>query len=168
MLDRPLSSFRAAIALAAVTPDGTPPEVTPVFAVGLTRKLDEEGAPVSITAESFLTLDQVMEKYSMELHIHLYESEDSGRIRDLLKLVRQHRNGTTALILCVHTATGETVFLEAASSMLVKVSKELLDSIDALLGGKRWRIKTDDTVPKPRPKFERPAWKKDDEAAKVG
>jgi len=150
------------------TPDGTPPEVTPVFAVGLTRKLDEEGAPVSITAESFLTLDQVMEKYSMELHIHLYESEDSGRIRDLLKLVRQHRNGTTALILCVHTATGETVFLEAASSMLVKVSKELLDSIDALLGGKRWRIKTDDTVPKPRPKFERPAWKKDDEAAKVG
>ena len=52
--------------------------------------------------------------------------------------------------------------------MQVKVSKELLDSIDTLLGGKRWRIKTDDTVPQPRPKFDRAAWKKDEAPVKAG
>ena len=150
------------------TPDGTPPEVTPVFVVGLTRKLDEEGSPVSVTAESFMTLDQVMDKYSMELHIHLYDPDDKDRIRDLLKLIRQHQGGGTALILCVHTATGETVFLEATSRLQVRVSKALLDSIDALLGGKRWRIKTDDTVPRPRPKFDRSAWKKDETPVNAG
>ena len=144
------------------TADGTPPEVTPVFVVGLTRKLDEEGSPVSVTAEAFMTLDQVMEKYAMELHIHLYEPDDKERLKELMKLIRRHQGGGTALILCVHTATGETVFMEASARMQVKVSRELLDSIDALLGGKRWRIKTDDTVPKPRPKFDRPAWKKDE------
>ena len=142
-------------------PDGTPPDVTPVFVVGLTKKFDEEGSPVSITAESFLTLDQVMEKFTVELHIHLYESEDGDKIRNLLDLMRRHQGGSTRLILCVHTTSGETVFLEASARLLIKVSAELLDSVNVLLGGKRWRIKTDDTVPKPRPKFERPAWKKD-------
>ena len=144
------------------TPDGAPPEVTPVFVVGLTRKTDEEGAPVSITAESVLTLDEVMEKYTLELHIHLYESEDKDKISKLLSLMKRHQGGTAQLILCIHANSGETVFLEASSRFLIKVSKNLLDSVNSLLGGKRWRIKTDDTVPRPRPRFERPAWKKDE------
>ena len=79
-----------------------------------------------------------------------------------MSLIKQHTGGTAQLILCVHADSGETVFLEASSRFMVKVSKTLLDSVNSLLGGKRWRIKTDDTVPHPRPRFERPAWKKDE------
>ena len=147
--------------------DGTTPEVTPVFVVGLTKKGDEDGSPVSIAAESFLTLEQVMERFSVELHIHLYESEDRGKVHDLLNLIKSSQGGGARLILCVHTASGETVFLEASSRLRIKVSMELLDSVNALLGGRRWRIKTDDTVPQPRPKFERPAWKKEGEGNAV-
>jgi len=143
------------------TPDGPPPEVTPLFIVGLTKKAEEENAPVSIAANSVLTLDQVMEKFSLELHIHLFEAEDQDKVKPLLKLLKAHKGDSTKLILCVHTKTGETVFLEASASLQVKVSVSLLEEINALLGGKRWRIKTDDTVPKPRPKFERPPWKKE-------
>ena len=149
------------------TPDGSPPEVTPVFVLGVTKKSEEESSPVSITAESFMTLEQVMERYSQELHIHLYEREDRDKVRDLLKLIRGHRGGSTKLLLCVHAETGETVFLEADSRLQVKVSCALLDSVTQLLGGKRWRIKTDDSVPRPRPKFERPAWKNEDGNAAV-
>ena len=103
-----------------------------------------------------------MEKFSIELHVHLYEAEDQGKVKPLLRLLKTHRGGAARLILCVHTKTGETVFLEASAKLPVKVSAGLLEEITALLGGKRWRIKTDDTVPKPRPKFERPPWKKED------
>ena len=144
---------------------GTPPEVTPLFVVGLTKKFDEEMSPVSITAESILTLDQVMERFTVELHIHLYETEDREKVSSLLALMRRHQNGTAKLILCIHTAAGESVFLEASPKMSVRVSMVLLDSITGLLGGKRWRIKTDDTVPKPRPKFERPVWNKEHDKA---
>ena len=93
--------------------------------------------------------------------MHLYENEDGGKARELLALMKQHQGGQAKLVICVHAATGETVFLEASERMRIKVSARLLDSITALLGSRRWRIKTDDTVPKPRPKFERPAWKKE-------
>ncbi|MBQ9338325.1 MAG: DNA polymerase III subunit alpha [Lentisphaeria bacterium] len=144
------------------TPDGVPPDVTPLFVVGLTRKGDEENDPVTITAEAFLTLEQVMDQFSVELHVHLYESEDKDKLRSLLKLLRGHHGGTSRLILCMHLASGETVFMEASSRHLIKITPELLASLDSLLGSRRWRIKTDDTVPQPRPKFERPAWKKDE------
>ncbi len=137
-------------------PEDPPPEVTPVFVIGLTKKLDDEGSPVSITADKILTLDEVIEKYSEELHIHLYEPEDNGKVKQLLGIMKHYHGGHTKLILCVHTANGETVFLEASSRHLLKVSKALLDAVTELLGGKRWKIKTDDTVPQPRPRFHRP------------
>ena len=141
--------------------DGVPPEVTPVFVVGLTRKGEEENSPVSLTADSFMTLDDVMAKFTVELHIHLYEAEDAGKLRGLLSLMKKHRGGSARLIICVHASTGETVFLEASARMMVRVSVELLDSVTALLGSRRWRVKTDDTVPKPRPKFDPSVLKKD-------
>ena len=139
--------------------DGTAPEVTPLFVVGLTRKTDEENAPVSVTAESFLTLEQVMAQFSVELHVHLYESGDRGKLRPLMKQLRGNHGGTARLILCLHLDSGETVFIEASGRHLINITPDLLASLDTLLGSRRWRIKTDDTVPRPRPKFERPAWK---------
>ncbi len=143
---------------------GSLPDVTPVFVIGLTRKADE-ASPVSITAEKIIPLDEALEKYSEELHIHLNESSDEpARLKDLLKLIGKHPGTKTRLILCIRTLTGGNVFIEASARYRVKVTQELLQSIQNLFGEKRWRVKTDDTVPSPRAKFERPAWKEAQES----
>ncbi|MBO7147168.1 MAG: DNA polymerase III subunit alpha [Lentisphaeria bacterium] len=143
--------------------DGTLPEVTPVFVIGLTKRVDEN-SPVSITAEQIISLDEVMGGFSEELHIHLYESDQPEKLKQLQKVLRGHAGTKTKVVLCVHTERGGTVFIEASSRFRVTVSRALLESINELYGEKRWRIKTDDTVPVPRPRFERPAWKENAEA----
>ena len=138
--------------------------MTPVFVLGLTRKQEDEGSPVTLTAEKILTLDEVVEKCSEELHIHLYEETDMDRLKDFFALLKKYPSGDTKLILCVHTGNASQVFIEASARYRVKVSCAMLEAINAFFGAKRWKIKTDDSnLPQPRPKFDRSAWKENKE-----
>ena len=137
--------------------DGHIPEVTPVFIEAVTKK-QEESSPVSLVAEKILTLEEALQKYSLELHVHAFEGQDDAKMPELLKLVRKHP-GKTALIICIRALNGHNVFIEASTRCHVCVTRELLDGITHLLGPDRFRIKADDSVPRPRPKFQKPAWK---------
>ena len=139
--------------------NGHVPEVTPVFIEAITKK-QEESSPVNIVAEKIITLDEAVSKYSLELHVHAFEGEDDGKIPELLKLIRKHP-GKTSLVICIRALNGYNVFIEASPRYHVNVTRELLDGITRLLGANRFRIKPDDTVPKPRPKFQRSAWKEE-------
>ena len=139
--------------------NGHVPEVTPVFIEAITKK-QEESSPVNIVAEKIITLDEAVSKYSLELHVHAFEGEDDGKIPELLKLIRKHP-GKTSLVICIRALNGYNVFIEASPRYHVNVTRELLDGITRLLGANRFRIKPDDTVPRPRPKFQRPAWKEE-------
>ena len=144
------------------------PGVTPVFILGLTRKQEDEGSPVTLTAEKILTLDEVVEKCSEELHIHLYEETDLERLKEFFALLKKYPGGDTKLILCVHTKNASQVFIEASARYRVKVSCAMLEAVNAFFGAKRWKIKTDDSnLPQPRPKFDRSAWKEKNENGDV-
>ena len=141
--------------------DGRIPDITPLFVEALTKKNDES-APVNLVAERILTLDEVVSRYSLELHVHLFEgSEDEEKLPALIKLLKKHP-GKISLILCVKALNGYSIFIEASQKFHVTVTRELLTGLTHLLGENRFRIKPDDTVPQPRPKYQKPAWKQEE------
>ncbi|OGV50902.1 MAG: DNA polymerase III subunit alpha [Lentisphaerae bacterium GWF2_52_8] len=128
-------------------------EGAPVFIEALVSRRDpnEKG---KLSAESVLPLQNITEKYTSELHIHLYQgSNKHADIEDLQKLCSANR-GRTKLVICVTCTGGEIAFVEAGENHSVSVTGKFLDRIHDILGERRVRLKADKSVPSPRPKFQ--------------
>ena len=125
-----------------------------IFIEALTQKRDEN-ARVNLTAQEVIPLQNVMDKNTKEIHLHLYEgSATTNKIQKLNKLCYNHP-GEAEVILAITLSSGEIVFIEASSKFKVKVTEEFLDQIRDILGEKRYRLKADLTLPVAKTKFYR-------------
>jgi DNA polymerase-3 subunit alpha len=135
------------------------PAVIPVVVKGVTRKNDEN-APPTLIAEEILTLDDVMARDALELHIHFEDREEEKELLPKAKEILSRVPGKTKVVICIHYGE-KTAFIETAESFNIAFSQSLAESLDALFGEKRCRFKADLTVPVPKvryvPKVEEPA-----------
>ncbi len=125
-----------------------------IFMDALTQKRDEN-ARVNLTAQEIIHLDNVMQKNTSEIHLHLYEGsatkEKINKLHDLCK----NSPGTTNLILAATLSSGEIVFIEAAKKCQISVSQYFLNDIHDILGENRYRLKADLTLPVAKNNFYR-------------
>ena len=113
-----------------------------------------EGETKKIIVENILPIEAAQEKYSEELHLHLYENTTSEDDLKKLNELVQANPGKTRMILCITCTGGEIAFIETSQKKNVCVNNRLLDGIKTILGERRFRIKADPTVPTPRQRFQ--------------
>ncbi len=137
-------------------------EETPIFVEALTRKRDEQ-SPISLGIESIMPLEQVYEKHSAELHIHVYEGSAKKDTLSALRSLLSKNPGKTQVVVCVTTAKGPIVFIEASRNFNVRVTKSFLNELQSLLGERRYKLKADKSVPQPRQRYQGSKWKEKEE-----
>ncbi|UDQ97104.1 DNA polymerase III subunit alpha [Lentisphaerota bacterium WC36G] len=125
-----------------------------IFVEALTQKRDEN-ARVNLTAQKIIPLDFVMAQNTNEIHLHLYEGSATTEKITKLKNLCNNYPGETEVILAATLSSGEIVFIEASSKMKISVDEDFLTQIRDILGEKRYRLKADLTVPKPKNNFYR-------------
>ena len=130
------------------------PEI-PVFVTGYIRRGDEENSPASISVKSIVSLEQMIQSQTSQVHLHLFEDECSEAIlKNLNELLSQYK-GNVPVVLCVKLKTGSTVFVEIAREFYVTPSMEFTQAVADLLGADRFRIKGACDVPPPQRRFVR-------------
>lgn len=131
----------------------------PLLIEALTKKNEDQSSPCVLVAERVHPLKKAYELFSTELHIHIYEGgADESKLEALKKLFKDSP-GKTSLVICIKTVNGHAVFIEASEKYNVTVTQELLQAVHDTLGEKRYKIKADSSVPQPRQRYQRPAWK---------
>ena len=127
-------------------------EDVPIFLEAITSKR-EETEKLKLMAEKIMPLESVTEHYTKEIHVHLYESttkqEDLQKLRDLVLA----NPGKTNLVICVTCSNDHIVFIESSAGCNVKVTKEFLETLQDILGERRYKLKADKSLPKPRPRY---------------
>ena len=135
------------------------PAVIPVVVKAVTRKNDESAPPVMI-AEEIVTLEEVVTRDALELHIHLEDKEEERACLPKIREILSRNPGQTKVVICVHQE-GRTIFIETADSFNITLTRALVEELDNVFGEKRCRFKADLTVPVPKvryvPKVEEPA-----------
>ena len=104
-----------------------------------------------------MTIDEAIAEYTEELHIRFSEKEvDADTVNNLRQLLAAHP-GAQPVILSVTCESGEIAFIELEQSLGVRLSLELEQGIERLLGENSIHIKADRTAPERRKRFQRPA-----------
>lgn len=130
------------------------PEI-PVFVTGYIRRGDEENSPASISVKSIVSLEQMIQSQTSQVHLHLFEDECSeATLKNLNELLSQYK-GNVPVVLCVKLKNGSTVFVEIAREFYVTPSMEFTQAVADQLGADRFRIKGACDVPPPQRRFVR-------------
>jgi hypothetical protein len=128
-------------------------EEEPVLIEGLISQRDENDTK-KIVAENITPLSKVREKFSEELHLHVYEGTTTGSDFNRIKELCRRNSGHTKIIICVSCSSGEIAFIEASPENNIKVTESLLAEIKNILGERKYKIKADKSVPEPRRRFQ--------------
>lgn len=127
-------------------------EDKPVFLEAFVNQRDE-AEDKKLVAEKIMPLETVKIYNSKEIHLHIFEGSTKKDVVAQLKDLCRKNQGTTKLILCVKCANGDIAYIEASDSIRVKVTDRFLDGIQDYLGGRRYKIKADKTLPAPRVRY---------------
>ncbi|MFT5126963.1 MAG: DNA polymerase-3 subunit alpha [Rhodothermales bacterium] len=104
-----------------------------------------------------MSIDDAIAEYTEELHIRFHQSEvDTDTMNSLQQLLVAHP-GTQSVILSVTCDGGEIAFVELEEAHRVRLSLELEQGIERLLGEKSIHIKANRVAPERRQRFQRPA-----------
>jgi DNA polymerase-3 subunit alpha len=124
---------------------------TPIFVSGFTSQR-EEGERMKIVVNELIPIEDIIQKYTDEIHLHVYEgSTSAAELQRVEEICRQHP-GSVKLILCLSTVTGEIVFIES-SKYRVAINDPMLRLIQDCLGEKRYRLKANKRVPEAKPRY---------------
>ena len=137
-------------------------EDTLVFVEALTMKR-EETEKVKLSVQNVTQLDMVPGIFTAELHLHIYEGSCTVDKLEKIKELCHDYPGEVDLIFCISCSSGEIAFIESGSSYKVTICDELLENIKLILGERRYRLKANNNLPRPRKIFV----KKKPEVAKI-
>ncbi len=102
------------------------------------RAEDDATASVGLLLEEVLGLEAALQRFTGGLVIRL-EPEDQGRVSELARLVEAHR-GSSRLFLEVQGADGRLRRVRASERHGVRISSELAQNIERLLGRGRTKL----------------------------
>ncbi len=118
----------------------------PLFIEGYIENSDsEQGGKNSskITVQSVMTIEEVQQKFTEEIHIHLHEASTTiETLRDIKELCMLPENkGDVIVILCVTCGDGEKAFIEAGKECNLAMTEALLNKIRSLTGEDSVKLK---------------------------
>jgi len=118
----------------------------PLFLDGYIETSDfEQGGKSSskMTVHSVMTIEEVQQKFTEEIHIHLHEaSTNIEMLKNIKELCMYSENkGDVSLIFCVTCGDGEKAFIEAKKDYNVAVSGTFLNQIRSLTGKDSVKLK---------------------------
>lgn len=100
-------------------------------------------SPGKMTVQSIMTIEEVQQKYTEEIHIHLHEaSTNMETLSDIKELCLLPENkGNVSIIFCVTCGDGEKAFIEADKDYKVAMSETFLSRIKSLTGEDSVKLK---------------------------
>ena len=122
-------------------------EDAPVFIEGYISLKDDENTP-KIIATKIVPIAKVVEEYTKEIHVRIYQEKVSASDLNHLKVLLQKHPGKTDVILAVICTTKEIAFVKAGKEFCIDFSNELEEKIRALFDNESVLVKPDTTVPK--------------------
>ncbi|HPN84824.1 MAG TPA: DNA polymerase III subunit alpha, partial [Victivallales bacterium] len=100
-----------------------------------------DGDKKELSVVEFLDVDDVVAKYTKEIHVRLNEATtDSEKLGKTFEICSKNE-GRCPLVICAIAATGENVFIEAARG--ATVTQSLIKSIEEVLGDESVHLKID-------------------------
>ena len=128
-------------------------EDTPIFIEAETNRQDGDDRPTNLNIRRMIPITDVLRERSKEVLLYVYEDVNSvDELARLKELCCKHK-GDQKLVLSVRCNNEDVCFVEAASDYRVNISKEFLDGVNEILGGKRFKLKTDLTPPAVRKRW---------------
>lgn len=118
----------------------------PLFFDGYIETSDfERGGKKSnkMTVHSIMTIEEVQQKFTEEMHIHLHEASTTiETLRDIKDVcILPENKGEVSVILCITCGDGETAFVEAGKECKVVISDTLLNKIRNFTGEDSIKLK---------------------------
>ena len=123
----------------------------PVFLEGYIEPSDiEQGEKISskMTVQAVITIEEIQQKYTEEIHIHLHEASMTiETLKDINELcLLPEYKGSVSVILCVTCVDGEKAFIEAGKICKVAISKTFLNKIKNLTGEDSIKLKPNNNL----------------------
>ena len=113
-----------------------------VFMEAETSK-DSEDSTVSLIVRKMIPIEDVLLTKSKELLVFLYEKKDSTELINKIKELVPKYKGDKKLTFSILCKNDDIVYINASPEHYVNISKEFLDELIEILGGKKFKIKAD-------------------------